>query len=241
MAGKDLLLNSLSNRKSWTLLVLGFLFLFLFKSSLLHAIELQKMCRLTNNKTFYSSEIPLLKPSQSLMNLQRTFREPISMIFDSIKSKELAEIAKSNARYKKTHSQCFKWVRMALAKWLGDPGLDLNSLPIDHVNQKRERQPLAGRSSEDFIKWAQNNPISLCQNLKLVNATEDSEIASYEGVIHLYKKSSCGFNRRYGHAEILTNRVKGEACSDHCRTISRPCSPDLILAPVTNCDLIGRS
>ncbi len=223
------------------LLVLGILCsLSLFEASHAYGRDQQQMSRLTNNKTFYSTEVPLLKPPQTLMAMRYfPIYEPASLIFDSVRANKLSEIAKK-APYKKTNRQCMKWVRIAISKLMGNPSLDLNSLPSD-PGSNLKKQVHAGRSSEGFIKWALNNPISLCKNLKLANVTEHPELASQEGVIHLYAKSSCGFSRRYGHAEVLTNSKLGIACSDHCRTISRPCNPDLVLAPVLHCESLANN
>lgn len=165
--------------------------------------------------------------------------EPISMAFDVIKAKKLAQIAKKNAKYKSSRRKCMRWVRMALAKLIGKP-LDINALPSDPLNSHKKKQTLPGRSAEDFKIWALNNPVSLCQNLKLANVSEYPDLFPQEGVIYLYGKGSCGFNRRYGHAEVLTNSAGGEACSDHCRKISQACKPDVILATVSHCDWIPR-
>lgn len=197
--------------------------------------------RFMNNKTFYSSQIPLLKPSSSLLELPNsTLHEPISMAFDASKAKKLAEIAKKNARFKSSRRKCMKWVRMALTKWITSEWIrnapDLNTLPND--NKKNQKHVLAGRSGDDFKKWALDNPVSLCENLKLANASDYPDLVSREGAIYLYGKTSCGFSKRYGHAEILTNSAQGEACSDHCRIMSRPCVPDMVLIPVAHCDWI---
>lgn len=220
-------------------LTFGIVFLYLFDSAFLYGKDQQQMSRLTNNKTFYASEVPL-KPATTLIAMRHTpAYEPLSMLFDSIKATKLATIAYENAhRFKASRRRCMRSVRVALQKLIGKP-LDLNSLPSDPAATHKKRQSLPGLSSENFIKWALNNPISLCQNLKLANVTEYPDLASHEGVIHFYAKGSCGFSRRYGHVEVLTNKNKGEACSDHCRTISKPCTPDLALAPVTDCDTIA--
>ena len=225
-------------------LIFGMLFLFLFESSSLYGKDQQQMSRLTNNKTFYARDVPL-KPATTLIAMKHTpTYEPLSMLFDSVKASKLAEIAHDGAkRFKASRRKCMKSVRVALQKLMGRT-LDLNSLPSDPVSMKSKnkgRQSLPGLSSENFIKWALNNPVSLCQNLKLANVTEYPDLASHEGVIHFYAKGSCGFSRRYGHVEVLTNKEKGEACSDHCRTISKPCNPDLALALVTDCDTIASS
>jgi hypothetical protein len=221
-------------------LVFGILSFFLIGSPIVYGKDQHQVSRLTNNKTFYATEVPLLKPAPSSLIAMRhvpTF-EPISMAFDAIKAKKLAEIAKSNARYKSSRRKCMRWVRLALGKWMGKT-LDLNSLPNDPKSHKKI-QNLPGLSGENFKNWALNNPVSLCQNLKLANVTEYPDLVPQEGAVYLYGKGTCGFNRRYGHAEILTDSAKGIACSDHCRTISQPCKPDVILASVSHCDWIHR-
>jgi hypothetical protein len=213
--------------------VLTTLLLCLFSCPFAYAKDQTPVSRLTNNKTFYASEVPLLKPSQTLVTMRHApMFEPISMAFDVIKAKNLAEIAQKNARFKSTRSRCMRWVRKALALWTGNPNLDLNSLP----NDTKKRHTLPGRSGEAFKNWVLDNPVSLCQNLKLANVTEYPDLSAQKGVIYLYGKRSCGFSRLWGHAEILTDPEEGKVCSDHCRNITRPCKPDMILAPVAHCD-----
>lgn len=216
----------------------GILCFFVFASSFVYAKD-QKTARFKNNKTFYAKEAPELKAPSTLIAMRHTpSYEPVSMAFDVIKAKKLAEIAKKDAPFKKTRRRCMRFVRKAIAKLMGNKALDLNSLPSDPIPAKAKmNHALAGRSSVDFMKWALNNPVSLCKNLKLANVSEYPDHISHDGDILLYK-GKCGFNRRYGHAEILTNAKAGEACSDHCRKVSDSCKPDLVLATVAHCDWI---
>ena len=211
----------------------------------LYGKDQHQISRLTNNKTFYATEIPFLNPAPTLITMRHVpTHEPISMAFDLVNAKKLAEIAKK-APYKNTHGRCLAWVRKGLSKLLGlhkATPLDLNSLPNDPIKPNSPKRNFSnkGFSAENFKNWVLNNPTSLCQNLKLANVTEYTELAPHEGVIYVYGKGRCGFHRRYGHIEVLTDAKKGEACSDHCRIITQPCSPDIVLAPVTNCEWIAR-
>ena len=94
---------------------------------------------------------------------------------------------------------------------------------------------LPGRSAEDFRKWAIDNPLSLCQHLKLKIIPKNSQVNLSEGFIFIYKKNRCGLHPRFGHIEIISKLSPLIACSDHCRYLNKKCKPDLILAPVKKC------
>lgn len=220
----------------------------------LYAKDNPQIARLTNNNTFYATEIPFLNPAPALLAMRHVpTHEPISMVFDLAKATELAKIAKQAAPYKSSHGRCQRFVRMALEKLMAIKSgrLDLNSLPNDPVKvslnsqtasaknkHKKLNFPNKGLSAENFKNWALHNPHSLCRNLKLANVNDYPELTSQEGAVLLYGKNRCGFHRRYGHAEILTNAKKGEACSDHCRIINQPCEPDAILVSVKHCGFL---
>ncbi|SMF56431.1 hypothetical protein [Pseudobacteriovorax antillogorgiicola] len=111
---------------------------------------------------------------------------------------------------------------------------DFETLPYDtRLGPKKfgGKNP-AGYSAEDFRFWAKYNPVSLCQNLGLAKTRKVEE-----GNILVYRKGRCGFSDEWGHVEILVEEGRW-ACSDHCRPIREQCAPDLVLAPVKNCDAV---
>ena len=111
---------------------------------------------------------------------------------------------------------------------------DYEKLPYDTRTGPKEfggKNP-AGYSAEDFRFWADHNPVSLCKSLKLAR-TEKVE----EGNILVYRKGRCGFSEDWGHVEILVKKDQW-ACSDHCRYMRERCAPDMVLAPVKNCDAV---
>lgn len=225
-------------------------------SQVLQAKDKHQTQRLTNNKTFYSSQVPLLQaPSSTLVALRHvpTF-EPISVAFDLANANKLADIAKRNASFKTSHGRCMRWVRYALTKFYNsnDPNskgsLNLNFLPTDHPtshvtgtkeSKRKKRSRLTGRSAEDFKNWALHNPVSLCKRFKFANVSDYPDVRPQNGFILVYSKNTCGFSPRYGHIEVLADAAKGIACSDHCRTITQPCKPEMILAPVAHCEWIA--
>ncbi len=233
--------------------------MFIAGSQVLQAKDQRQTQRLTNNKTFYSSQMPLLlqPPSSTLVALRHVpTYEPISVAFDLANANKLAAIAKRNASFKSSRGKCMRWVRYALTKFYNnnDPknnkgSLNLNFLPTDHPSShvtsvknsktRKKKNLLTGRSAEDFKNWALNNPVSLCKRFKFANVSDYPDIRPQNGFILLYSKNTCGFSPRYGHIEVLADATKGIACSDHCRTITQPCKPELILAPVAHCEWIA--
>lgn len=165
--------------------------------------------------------------------------EALETSLDDDFSIKLAKASKRYASYRKGKGFCLKGVRLALnnvlIKYIEGlpPTHDLNKLPADEKHRKT-RTP--GRSAHSFLAWAEQNPVSLCRKLKLAKVNHLPDMFYKRGNIHIYAKGSCGFNRKFGHIEIVTNPETKEVCSDHCRVTSESCQPDIILAPVKSCD-----
>ena len=99
------------------------------------------------------------------------------------------------------------------------PPENFNRMSIDQGRKKIHYLP--GRSAEDFRKWAIDNPLSLCQHLKLKIIPKNSQVDLSEGFIFIYKKNRCGLHPRFGHIEIISKLSPLIACSDHCRYLNK--------------------
>lgn len=231
-AGSEHRKRKMKTRSYWELLFIA-IFLFL-QSHIALAKNFGEKARLTHA---HSRNTYVLLHEDNLLNSEMQislFYDPSFLIFDSIKAKEFSKIAKKPL-YKKSKKQCLKGVRLALSKLHGIKHLNLSDLPKDAGHPRKKRYKAPGRSADNFIKFALDNPISLCQKLKLANVTEFPDLAQQEGTIHLFEKKRCGFSI-HGHAEVRTG--KKQACSDHCRSLKTNCKATVVLAPVTNCHAV---
>ncbi|MBI2602981.1 MAG: hypothetical protein HYW48_07990 [Deltaproteobacteria bacterium] len=167
---------------------------------------------------------------------------PLSAI-DHQGGKTLASLTKKQIRRNRPQGKCLRWVRIALTKYKWQREQDkrkskrtfsFHSLPRDsHPFAKNILSP--GRSAADFMGWALQNPASLCTELGLANITDLPYHTTFDGMVFVYGRGKCGFHRRWGHIEVVTNAEKKEVCSDHCRKLQPDCKPDIVLAPVTHC------
>ena len=145
---------------------------------------------------------------------------------------------------KRSKGYCFRWVRYAVnntAKKYPSSRANLwalNHLPLDPTAGQKSRFSKRDMSisAETFRQWAKSNPIALCETLGFADVKHLSQSSHPLGAIYLYKKGTCGFHKKYGHAEIISQRTPLIACSDHCRKIKpQSCKPDMVLVPVTSC------
>ncbi|MBP6217266.1 MAG: hypothetical protein KA436_01620 [Oligoflexales bacterium] len=158
-----------------------------------------------------------------LSHLGSMFTSPLS--FDSAYAKRLAFESRRLARYPYSQGMCMRGVRFALGR---------------ARNNDRSAFPFIARSADDFRRWVLKNPSPLCHKFKLADVTSMAKLPVQEGMIYIYGRGSCGFHKRYGHIEVFSDASSGMACSDHCRTVSvDECQPDLILAPVADCEWLG--
>lgn len=171
----------------------------------------------------------------------------LSSSIDYEQSKILSSQARRVGKRRNKKGHCLRYFRVAFTNFkraffkkkldlISFHGLSKDPSTKSIKRKKRLREKSPGKSAEDFRKWALKNPISMCQELGLADVTDLKDAYPEPGFVHIYNKGKCGFHKRYGHIEVLTNFEKKVACSDHCRTVNTECQPDVILAPVSSCD-----
>lgn len=135
---------------------------------------------------------------------------------------------------------CLKGVRLAIHRALLSAGIKHKSWIFMNLNQLPKDEPLnpknysAGQSAENFRQWAKDNPITLCQELGLEQISQGI-FPLQKGMVLVYQKGTCGYHRKYGHIEIVTEPLSREVCSDFCRAQRIDCVPDLVLIPTKTC------
>ena len=173
---------------------------------------------------------------------QRSFQDHLYNLQNNIDwqfAKKLAESSVNVSKRRTNGGHCLRWVRIAYnkARQKLDPGykeyFNLNLVGYDKGRTRKNYFPAL--SADLFMKWAHDNPKTLCKKMHLADITNIKELHQEVGVIYIYKRARCGFHKKYGHIEILTQNKPAIACSDHCRRLSS-CKPDMVLAPVKSCN-----
>ncbi|MDD9952456.1 MAG: hypothetical protein OXT67_12920 [Zetaproteobacteria bacterium] len=171
--------------------------------------------------------------------------ESLQQSVDKIFANRLARASERYAIQNKSTGFCLRGVRSALNNVYQRTGSrskfsSLNFLPRDDLPElpadQNSQVKYPGKSAETFRRWAESNPLSLCQVLGLADATKFTWALFQKGAIHVFRNGSCGFHDTHGHIEIVVDPTRKVVCSDHCRKSWRPCAPDLILVPVKSCD-----
>ena len=181
-------------------------------------------------------------PSRTLWSneyLAQLDHHPV-IINKSLAQKLVVKARSYSKRRRRGSGHCMRGFRVALHRaWLTvgtvrnlSIFINLDNLPNDAGNRKRYRP---GRSADNFARWAKDNPKSMCQVLGIQELSLPARLHLRPGMILVYNGGTCGFSKRYGHIEIVTDSTRREVCSDHCRIASTRCQPDMVLAPVEAC------
>ena len=187
--------------------------------------------------------IPPLKKEQKRKDAIWQFEHlsplvPLYQFFDSRFANRLAFTAIKQAKKANKKGYCLRSVRHSLNRTntffysFNHLFFNLNNLPTD---LKQETNSFPGRSAEDFRLWAIKNPLTLCKELHLANITHLPNRPIRKGLLYFYRKGSYGFNKKYGHVEIVVKSSPLVACSTVCRKVPVYNKPHTILAPVKNC------
>lgn len=184
-------------------------------------VSLRKTNRIRGNRIYAGQS--LIIPTVSKMLSQSSF--DLQDMWDQNTARDLAmESYKYGAR-RNGSGNCLRGVRIALTKTLKKAG---------RIGA-RERL-FMGSSAHRFKVWVTNNIKELCSRYGLVPIVGNKGLPTYPGLIYVYHKGSCGFNKTFGHVEVVVSESPVTLCSDNCRTLKKaPCNPDLILAPCKYC------
>jgi hypothetical protein len=156
----------------------------------------------------------------------RTWLSPGGMVDEQF-ANTLAISAGVVGRKINRQGRCLSGVVLALDATTGSTN-NFYNLPVDLGASQEPKIYTAGGSANEFLRWANENPIALCDALKL-SPTQEMR----KGFIAVYGKGRCGFSAEFGHIEVISEANVG--CSDHCRTMKSSCQPDLVLAPMKDC------
>ena len=163
--------------------------------------------------------------------------DPFFQALENPTGQALALEARRYGHRQKGKGRCLRGFRHALSRVMKvRPFFSFHKLPQDHGNPPIMWRHSPGKSADLFLRWAKENPVSLCRELGLADVTGLYGKNMQPGQVALYRRGRCGYHKQHGHIEVMVSQ--NEMCSDHCRLVSskrKPCQPDMVLAPVSDC------